>query len=208
MPPQKKQKHKISDFRPQENNANRHTERGLWMLDKSISDLGWVGAITVSADNQTFDGSARLETVYSRFGEDVEPIVIDADGTRPIIVRRTDIPTADDEKAVKLAIAANRIAEVDLSWDADMLAEISEEVDLSDLFTGDELSRLLEELTIDPDLDDTEEEKLEKGEGAAERDRYVVPIVLSWKEFQQWKTIKGKLGLQSDKAALLKLMEG
>lgn len=203
-----RKKNSIADFRPQVKNANGHTERGMWMLDKSIAENGWVGAITTAADGEVFDGSARLETVYSRFGEDVEPIVIDADGTRPIIVRRTDIPTADDEKAVKLAIAANRIAEVDLSWDAGMLAEIAEEVDLSDLFTGDELTDLLEELTIDPDLDETEEEEPEKGEGAAERDRYVVPIVLSWKEFQQWKTIKEKLGIQSDKAALLKLMEG
>ena len=110
-------KAKISDFRPQEHNANRHTQRGMGMLDKSMADNGFIGAMTSAADGGIFDGSARLEIAYGRFGEEVEPIVIDADGTRPIIVRRTDIPSADDPRAKKLAIAANRIAQVDLDWD-------------------------------------------------------------------------------------------
>jgi hypothetical protein len=58
-------KKKISDFRPQRQNANRHTPRGLGMLDESISDGGWIGAITTAANGETFDGSARLETVYA-----------------------------------------------------------------------------------------------------------------------------------------------
>ena len=109
-------KKKISEFRPQRVNANKHTARGLGMLDKSMAENGFIGAMTSAADGEIFDGSARLETAYERFGEDVEPIIVDADGTRPIIVRRIDIPSADDPKAKKLAIAANRIASVDLDW--------------------------------------------------------------------------------------------
>lgn len=137
-------KTKISEFRPQRQNANKHTPRGLGMLDKSMGENGFIGAMTSAADGEIFDGSARLETAYERFGEDVEPIVIDADGTRPIIVRRIDIPSADDPRAKKLAIAANRIASVDLDWDADILAAIADEVDISDMFFEDELAALVE----------------------------------------------------------------
>lgn len=136
---------RLSDFSPQKNNANKHTARGLGMLDNSIAKGGWIGAITVANDNETFDGSARLETAYERFGEDVEPIIVDADGTRPIIVRRIDIPSADDPKAKKLAISANRIAIVDLDWDAEVLASIAEEIDISDMFFDDELAKLAEQ---------------------------------------------------------------
>jgi len=137
-------KTKISEFRPQRQNANKHTPRGLGMLDKSMGENGFIGAMTSAADGEIFDGSARLETAYERFGEDVEPIVIDADGTRPIIVRRIDIPSADDPRAKKLAIAANRIASVDLDWDADILAAIADEVDISDMFFDDELAAIVD----------------------------------------------------------------
>lgn len=138
-------KKKISEFRPQRVNANKHTARGLGMLDKSMAENGFIGAMTSAADGEIFDGSARLETAYERFGEDVEPIIVDADGTRPIIVRRIDIPNADDPKAKKLAIAANRIASVDLDWDAEVLANIAEEIDISDMFFEDELAALVDQ---------------------------------------------------------------
>jgi hypothetical protein len=137
-------KAKISDFRPQSRNANRHTQRGLGMLEKSMADNGFIGALTSAADGEIFDGSARLEVAYDRFGEEIEPIVIDADGTRPIIVRRTDIPSASDPKAKKLAIAANRIAQVDLDWDPELLKAIGEEIDISDLFYDNEIEHLFE----------------------------------------------------------------
>lgn len=138
-------KNKISDFKPQRKNANKHTARGLGMLDKSMGEGGFIGAMTSAADGEIFDGSARLETAYERFGEDVEPIIVDADGTRPIIVRRIDIPSADDPRAKKLAIAANRIASVDLDWDADILASIADEVDISDMFFDDELEAIVDQ---------------------------------------------------------------
>ena len=124
------------------------------MLDNSIAQEGWIGAITVAADCETFDGSARLETAYTRFGDEVEPIVVETDGSRPVIVKRTDIPNADDPRAKKLAILANRVAEVDLSWDAEVLVELSEEIDLSDLFFEDELAELLNSGEGESEVDD------------------------------------------------------
>ena len=154
-----KAKSKISDFRPQKENANKHTARGMGMLDNSISQGGWMGAMTSAADGEIFDGSARLETAYDRFGEEIEPIVIDADGTRPIIVRRTDIPSANDPKARKLSIAANRIAPVNLDWDPEVLKAIGEEIDISDLFYDNEIDDLFEKLEEGQEWEPEEEDE-------------------------------------------------
>lgn len=51
----------MTKIRPQKKNANRHTQRGMGMLEGSIQQDGWIGAITTAADGETFDGSARVE---------------------------------------------------------------------------------------------------------------------------------------------------
>jgi DNA methylase len=128
----------MSEIRPQARNANRHTQRGMQALETSIATDGWIGAITVAADGETFDGSARVEKTAENGMLD-EAIVVDSDGTRPIVVRRTDIPTATDPRAVRLGVAANRVAALNLEWEPDILAGIADSgVDLGALFTADE----------------------------------------------------------------------
>ena len=139
-----KDKLKLSDFRSQSKNGNRHTVRGMGLLSHSIGKNGVIGAMTVAADYETFDGSATWETCVDTFGEDVEPIIVRSKGDRPIIHIREDIPTADDPRAKELGIAANRVAEVNLDYDLEVLAELHEEVDLSEMFFADEIAALME----------------------------------------------------------------
>ncbi len=137
-------------IRPQKRNANRHTQRGMQALETSIATDGWIGAITVAADGETFDGSARVEkTAENGMLEDA--IVVDSDGTRPIVVRRTDIATAADPRARRLGIAANRVASLNLEWEPDVLAELAGEIDLSSMFFPDELADLAMHDPILPD---------------------------------------------------------
>jgi len=122
-------------IRPQARNANRHTQRGMAALETSIAQDGWIGAITVAADGETFDGSARVEKTAENGMLD-EALVIDIDGTRPVVLRRTDIPNATDPRAVRLGVAANRVASLNLEWEPDVLAAIADSgVDLGSLFT-------------------------------------------------------------------------
>lgn len=134
---------------PQRKNANRHTQRGMGMLEGSIEQDGWIGAITTAADGETFDGSARVEVTAAN-GMLADPIVIDSDGTRPIVVRRTDIPSADDPRARRLGVAANRIGQINLEWEPDVLAELAGEMDVSGLFNADELAELAMPSAIEP----------------------------------------------------------
>lgn len=125
-------------IRPQRRNANRHTQRGMQALETSLAKDGWIGAITVAADGETFDGSARVEKTAEN-GMLEEAIIVDSDGTRPIVVRRVDIATATDPRAVRLSVAANRVASLNLEWEPDVLASIADSgVDLGALFTADE----------------------------------------------------------------------
>jgi len=155
-------KKKLKDFAQQARNANKHSTRGMGMLDDVISNDGWIGAITTAADGEVFAGSARLEVACDRFGAEIEPIVIESDGTRPIVVMRTDIASASDPKAIKLGVADNRINQVNYIEDLEILAEIAEDIDLSSLYFEDELSDLLEgedDVLGDLDLDYSDKNK-------------------------------------------------
>lgn len=132
---------RVKDFTVARKNANRHTQRGLAALDKSIRSDGWIGAMTTAADGEMIAGSARLERVADVFGVEAEPIVISSDGSRPIVVVRTDIPNAQDKRAVRLSLADNQIAALDLSWDVSIIAGLDADV-IGDLFTAEELSDL------------------------------------------------------------------
>jgi hypothetical protein len=137
-------KGKLDTFKPQRRNANKHTQRGLGALETSIQKDGWIGAITVAADGETFDGSARIEVGASTGFDDV--IVVESDGTKPIVHRRIDIPTADDPRAVRLGYAANRVAALNLDFDpAVILADLDAGLDLSALWNEGELNEIAKE---------------------------------------------------------------
>ena len=144
---------KLTDFKPQRKNSNKHTPRGLSALEQSIQADGWIGAITVAADGETFDGSARIEVGAATGFEDA--IVVESDGTRPIVHVRKDIPTADDPRARRLGHAANRVAQMNLDFDpAVILADIEAGVNLAALWRPDELEALVAaagKVDVEPD---------------------------------------------------------
>lgn len=119
----KVRKGKLSEFRPQQVNANDHTERGMSLLEGEMQQDGYVAPMTVAADHQSIDGSARLEVAATVFG-DTETLVVEHDGTRPIVMVRTDIESAETEQAQRISVAANRIAQVNLEWDIPILAQL------------------------------------------------------------------------------------
>jgi hypothetical protein len=131
----------IDEFTPASQNANKHTERGLYELEKSMQQDGFVAAMTVAANGEALDGSARMEKSAVVFGEDVT--VIHHDGTRPIILVRDDIPDASAPIAKRIAIRANRIAQIDLNWDLTELLDTAKQVDLGKLWTAEEWNRLV-----------------------------------------------------------------
>lgn len=137
------------EIRPQADNANRHTQRGMAELERSIDRDGWIGAVTVAADGEAFDGSGRVDK-WAEAGFP-EPIIVHSDGTRPIIHVRDDIPSAQHERAQRLSVAANRVAELNLDWDTEKLMRYADSGLLDSLFTQDELVSLRADLSFDVD---------------------------------------------------------
>ena len=69
--------------------------------------------------------------------------VIETDGSSLVAVQRGDLDLKKDQKARELAITANRVSEIDLSWDPAILDEL--DVDLTKFWNENELSVLLED---------------------------------------------------------------
>jgi hypothetical protein len=114
----------LASFRPLVSNPNKHTQQGMGLLDAAMSRHGYVAPMTAAADGTILDGNARLETVATKF-PGVDPIIVEHDGTRPIIAIRRDLKNADDPLARDIIVTANRVAEADLAWDVDVLREFS-----------------------------------------------------------------------------------
>ena len=137
---------KLERFRPQTRNANRHTQRGMGQLEASMRKYGYVTPMTAAADGEIIDGSARAETGAAVFGDDV--LVVHHDGTKPVIMVRDDIPSADTPEAREISIAANRIAQVNLDFDPEvLLGDLQAGIDLEQFWRQDELDVLLADLT-------------------------------------------------------------
>ncbi len=64
--------------------------------------------------------------------------VIETDGSSLVAVQRGDLDLKRDKKARELAIADNRVGELDLEWNPEVLASLN--VDLTQLWNENELS--------------------------------------------------------------------
>jgi hypothetical protein len=123
---------KLSHLTHLKNNPNRHTERGSQLVTDSIQTVGFADSMTVDRDGVVLSGNQRLDSLGEAQLKD--PIVVQSDGTRPIIHQRTDLK-AGDERAKKLAVLANRTQELNLDWDAGLLQDF---VDLATMWTEKE----------------------------------------------------------------------
>jgi len=133
------------EVRRQTRNANKHTERGMSALASSVEQDGTIGAITVAASFETFDGSARVEVIP----DDYDDVIVHTDGRKRVIHVRDDIPDASDPRAVRLGIAANRVAQLNLAWDPAVMKSLEGTIDFSGMWARDEFAALF----ADPDVE-------------------------------------------------------
>lgn len=136
---------KITDFHPDKHNANKGTEKGAIVLDDSVRNLGLGRSILVDKNGNIIAGNKTQETAVANGLEDA--IVIETDGSKLVVVKRTDIDlySPDDDKARMLALYDNLSSQVNLDWDPvnlDFVLQniqsdsISVQAALSELATG------------------------------------------------------------------------
>jgi DNA modification methylase len=140
-------------------NANKGTERGKELLLQSVRELGGGRSVlldkngTLIAGNKTFDAAQEAG---------LKVRVIEAGRGELIAVRRADLDLSDDSgEARRLAYLDNRVGELDLEWDASVVAaDAAAGLDLDALgFLDKELQGLLAQVDLQ-----IEEEKTDPAE--------------------------------------------
>lgn len=128
----------IAEFTQHQRNARKHNPRNVGTIEKSLQQNGFGRPMLASRERVMLAGNATSEALASIGLEDA--IIVETDGTKPIIHIRTDL-SVDDEMAVRLALADNRAAEL-AEWDVDELNRMREEgFNFRDFWTDDEFSR-------------------------------------------------------------------
>lgn len=114
----------LSAFSQDSENANKGTEKGTDLLKKSLSARKFARP-TFAAKDKTILGGNKTLSAAAEVGMQ-EAIVIETDGSRPIIHVRTDLANSKSPEARRLAIEDNRIAQVSLDWDEKILGAFAE----------------------------------------------------------------------------------
>lgn len=132
---------KLTEFKPDRRNANKGTARGLKALDRSLREYGAGRSLLADKNNILIAGNKTQERAVDIGLEDA--IVVETDGTKVVVVKRTDLDLENDPdgRARALATFDNRVGQLDLSWDVEALRIVDPEV-LKSLWTINELENL------------------------------------------------------------------
>ena len=117
----------LASLIPDNKNNNKHTAYGMDLLEKSVNKVGIIESITVSNDDKIISGNARHEIIGKNFTK--EALVIETDGTQPIIIKRTDIES-DTKQFYEASILANTTAKKNIDFDMEVIDILVDEFDI------------------------------------------------------------------------------
>jgi len=124
---------KLSSITPDDKNNNKHTVYGMDLLEKSVNKVGIIESITVSNDDKIISGNARHEVIGKNFTK--EALVIETDGTQPIIIKRTDIES-DTKEFYEASILANTTSKKNIDFDMEVIDSLAVEYDIDAVDLG------------------------------------------------------------------------
>jgi len=130
---------KLADLTPDARNVNLGTKRGLELLEKSLEQYGAGRSVLVDKNGVVIAGNKTLSAAAEKgFGVKV----VRTDGKQLVVVQRGDIDI-ESKEGQELALADNRVAEVDLAWDTEQLKALqSEGIDLGKFWFDEELAEM------------------------------------------------------------------
>lgn len=115
---------KLSSFTPDQRNANKGREFGHHLLEKSLRELGAGRSILADKHGNLIAGNKTAEVATAIGMDDV--IVVQSDGTKLIIVQRTDLDI-DSKQGRELALADNKVSQANLEFDELVVSELGDE---------------------------------------------------------------------------------
>ena len=111
-------------------------------FSESLSkSTGLVARVVLDRRDRVIAGNKTVEAARRRWDEIIA--VIETDGSSLVAVQRGDLDLKKDKKARELAIADNRVGEIDLEWNPEVLASL--DVDLKQFWNENELNALLKD---------------------------------------------------------------
>ena len=131
----------IDDLQPDPLNANRGTDRGREALRRSLHTYGAGRSIVIDSRGRILGGHKTVEQA-KHLGLPI--MVVPTTGQELVVVQRMDLDARTDPRAQELALADNRVAELDLDWDPAVLRQLEQAgVALEAFWTPEEFARLL-----------------------------------------------------------------
>lgn len=133
----------IDQLVPDPENARKHTQRNLDMLEDSLEEVGPWRSIAIDEHNRIMAGNATVEVAGQMGFTKVK--VVEAEGDEIIAVRRRGLT---EEQKRRYGLFDNRTAEF-AEWDADVLKDFYDQgTDFSEIFSDRELSELLAQAAL------------------------------------------------------------
>ena len=180
---------KLSSITPDDKNNNKHTAYGMDLLEKSVNKVGIIESITVSNDDKIISGNARHEVIGKNFTK--EALVIETDGTQPIIIKRTDIES-DTKEFYEASILANTTSKKNIDFDIEVIESLSVEYDID-----------IEEIGVEVVQNDEEDQH----EKTVQELTNMIAFSLTDEEQEIWLHTKEKLGIKKDKNVIFELIK-
>ena len=112
---------KLADYSQTPHNPNRHTERGLQIIEDSANYNGAGRSGLVDKHGTLLAGNGAWEAMARAGIEDV--LEVETDGHAWVIVKRTDLEDGTP-KAEAIKISDNRASELGLSLDNELMADL------------------------------------------------------------------------------------
>lgn len=133
---------RIDELVQDKRNANKGTKRGRSQVAESLKRFGAGRSVLIDRNGVLIAGNKTASQAQAAGIDEV--IVVQTNGRQLVAVQRTDLDIGSSE-AQALAIADNRVAEVGLEWDKDVLADLVGvgDLDLEPFFTADELAKAM-----------------------------------------------------------------
>lgn len=107
----------IKDLKQDKRNYRKHNQRNLDLIKKSVTEVGLGRSVVIDNENEIVCGNGLVSTLDKN-----TPIkVIETDGSELVVVKRTDLQTAD-EKRKQLAVMDNSTSDSS-EFDFELLKE-------------------------------------------------------------------------------------
>lgn len=146
----------IKSLKPDHKNARRRTDRSSQLIQESLQRYGAARSIVIDEENRILAGNGTVDGAKAAGIQNVR--IIETDGDEIIAIKRTNL---SEEQKIGLALADNRTSDLS-EWDQEMLHTLSQEHDINDWFTPEDLNSitgdLVSELEPPQDFDEVDDD--------------------------------------------------